>query len=96
MTLKHIQGVLIDVLKEVQTLSGHPWSDLPLSAKSLFDLPGFDSLCSVEATVLVEEKLGGKKLAHCSVFVSEDGTQALSIKKTAEHIQLQLTVQEDK
>ena len=97
MSLQHIKQVILEVLKEVQTLSGRPWADLPTTAKPLCDLNGFDSICSVEATVLVEHKLGGQKLKPYSVFISEDGARALSIDETAKHIQLQLVpVQEAK
>ena len=96
MTLQHIRQVLLDVLKDVQILSGRTWSDLPSTAKPICDLSGFDSICSVEATVMVEQKLGGKKLTPYSVFISEDGSRALTIDETAQHIQLQLTTQEAK
>lgn len=93
MSLQQIRQTILDVLKDIQTLSGRPWTELPPTAKPLCDLQGFDSICSVEATVLVEERLGGRKLKPYSVFISEDGQRALSIDEAAEHIQLQLTAQ---
>lgn len=96
MTLQYIRDVLLSVLKDVQTLSGRAWNDLPPTAIPICDLNGFDSICSVEATVLVEQKLGGKKLSPYSVFISEDGSRALTIDETAKQIQLQLTAQEAK
>lgn len=79
---EEIQLVLIDVLKEVQSLSGDEWVDLPRSATPFDILPGFDSLRSVEASVLVEEKLNCSILTDESLFISRDG-KALSLEDTA-------------
>lgn len=87
MSLEGIQTVLFEVLKEVQTLCGHEWEDLPPSAIPLNILPGFDSLCAVEATVMVEEKLGRGQLSKESFFISEDGKRPLSIQESAQLIE---------
>lgn len=88
MSLQHIRQVLLDVLKEVQTMSGREWVDLPNTAKPINDVSGFDSVLSVEASAMVEHRLGGHKLTPCSVF--HDGTKALSIDEIVQNIQLQL------
>lgn len=87
MSLEQIQQAAIAVLKEVQTLSGRAWTPLSLTSNPFTDLDGFDSLCSIEATVMLEEKLGLKDLDTISVFVSEDGKQSLTIAETAQLIQ---------
>lgn len=88
MGLQHIRQVLLDVLKEVQMLSGREWVDLPVTAKPIHDVSGFDSVLSVEASAMVEHRLGGYKLTPCSVF--HDGSKALTIDEIAQNILLQL------
>lgn len=91
MTTDEIQSILVAVLHDVQTLSGRPSVPLPPSAKPIGDLQGFDSLTGVEATVMVEEKLGCGELKVESIFVSEDGKRALTVKEIAERISKLLT-----
>ena len=87
MLLEHIQQAAIAVLREVQTLSGRAWTPLSPTSNPFKDLDGFDSLCSIEATVMLEEKLGVRDLNTVSVFVSEDGKHGLTIAETAQLIQ---------
>lgn len=87
MTIEGIQTVIIEVLKDVQTMSGHEWVDLPHTAIPLNVLKDFDSLCAVEATVLVEEKLGKGPLSKETFFVSQDGKRGLSIFESAQLIE---------
>jgi acyl carrier protein len=86
MSTEQILAVVLDVLKEVQQISGRAWEGLPPTAKPVGDLAGFDSLCSVEATVMVEEKLGCGELKTCSFFISDEG-QALTIQEITARIQ---------
>ncbi len=86
MSLEKIQTIVLDVLREVQTLSGREWAGLIPDAKPIGQLEGFDSLCAVEATVLVEERLGCGDLEIDTVFVAEDGSRALSVKEIAQRI----------
>lgn len=87
MTLENIQAAILETLKLVQESSGRTWENPPLTCKPVLDVEGFDSLCSIEASVLVEEKLGCGELEKGSLFISEDGTQALTIAETAKRIQ---------
>ena len=82
MTEDEIRGVVLGVLKEIQSVSGREWSGLELDVKPIGTLDGFDSLSAVEATVMVEEKLGCL-LTLESIFISEDGKRALTLKEIA-------------
>jgi hypothetical protein len=84
MSLDEIQTIVLEVLREVQTLSGREWAGLELSAKPLGSLDGFDSLSSVEATVMVEERLGCRDLGVDSIFISDDGERALTVEEIAQ------------
>lgn len=81
-----IQTVVLDVLKEIQILGGRAWEGLDPDATPIGALDGFDSLTGVEATVMIEQKLGGQNLELESLFVSEDGKHALTVAEVAERI----------
>jgi hypothetical protein len=90
LTLENIHTVIVKVLKEVQELSGRDWSDLSPASKPLFSLGGFDSLCSIEATAILEERLGFRLEKAPSIFFSEDGKEALTLLETSRLIQKHL------
>ena len=85
MSKEQIQAALVAVLKQVQELSGRAWNALKPTDKPIGSLAGFDSLCSIEATVMVEQKLG-VALGANSVFVSDDGKRALSIEEITQRV----------
>ncbi len=86
MTLEDIQLVLINVLREVQELCGRKWEGLATTGKPIGDLNGFDSLCSIEATAIVEQRLGGTPLGPSSLFISEEGTRALTLQEISNRV----------
>lgn len=86
MSLDEIRSIVLEVLREVQTLSGRPWTGVDPAAKPIGELDGFDSLTAIEATVMIEEKLGCPDLGVDSVFVSEDGKRPLTVEQIARHI----------
>lgn len=96
MTLEIIEGLILEVLKEVQELSGREWTGLGTGDKPIGGLNGFDSICSMEATVMVEQKLGGDSLGAGSLFISDDGIRACTIREIAERIQKITTTHQGK
>lgn len=89
MSEQSYESLVVDVLHQAQEMSGRKWSDLSIECKPIGDLEGFDSLTAVEATVMIEEKLGCN-LESESVFVSEDGRRALTIREICERLAKQL------
>ena len=85
MSQQSYESLVIDVLHQAQEMSGREWAELSIECKPIGDLDGFDSLTAVEATVMIEEKLGCS-LESDSVFVSEDGKRALTIKEICERL----------
>jgi hypothetical protein len=81
-----IQFVVREVLRDVQRLSGRRWSDIEPTDQPIGHLDGFDSLASVEATVLLEEKLGCGDLGVDSVFISDDGSRALTMSQITNQV----------
>ena len=90
MTPEEIKTVVIDVLKEVQIASGREWIDLDGGARPIGAVPGFDSLCAIEATVLIEERMGCG-IEVDTLFVSENGTRALTLNDVCGRIAEVLT-----
>ena len=78
-------SAVLDVLREVQSLSGREWNGLGDDANPIGSLDGFDSLSAVEATTMMEARLGCT-LEIESVFVSEDGKRALTLKEISERL----------
>ena len=87
---ENVQTIIIKTLKEVQNMSGQKWNNLVSTLVPIQDLDGFDSLLSVEVTVLIEEKFGCGELtdeSNPSLFISNDGKKALSIGEIADEIE---------
>lgn len=85
MTKAHIKTVLVEVLREVQEISGRACPTLGDTSRPIGDLEGFDSLAGVETTVLLEERLG-RDLGVESLFVSATGTRALKLTEIVDVI----------
>ena len=75
MDKQHIQQVLIEVLTEIQTNSGLPVIEIDEDTRPIGDLPGFDSLTGIEATVELTHRLG-HQMTDENIFVSAKGTRA--------------------
>ena len=85
MSQQQFQSVVIEVLSEIQKLSGRKLSGLTPDATPIGDFEGFDSLSAIEATVMIEEKLDCE-LGVDSVFISESGKRALTVREIAERL----------
>jgi acyl carrier protein len=85
MTLNEIEASVIAGLKQVQQISGRTWTDLTRSSEPIGELDGFDSLASIEATVVIEERLGCT-IEHDSLFISDDGTRPLTVGQICERL----------
>lgn len=77
--------VVVEVLKTVQQVSGREIGEISEKTCPIGDLDGFDSLCGVEASVELSEKLDFE-LPGTNVFVNEKGTKALTVGEIAEAI----------
>ena len=77
---------LIDAVRQVQGASGRPVGDVGLGTWPIRDLPGFDSLSGVEATVILSESLGYDIPDDHDPFISNDGRRALSIGEITDNL----------
>lgn len=77
---------IVDVITEIQTICGEPCDRMDEQTCPIGDLPGFDSLRALEATVLLEERLNASIGGQVNLFVSEDGTRSLTIRELSERM----------
>ena len=75
---------VIQTVTQVQEVSGRPSVGIGLSTRPVADVEGFDSLCSVEATVMLAADLGIDVPRDYNPFISEDGKRALAIDEIAD------------
>lgn len=80
MTLGEIEKILIDTVCEIQAISGRESVPVTATTRPMEDVPGFDSLNCVEATIDALGKLGIDADFN-NVFA--DDNEALSIKQAA-------------
>lgn len=93
MNVTQIAAALHDILTEVQEMSGRSTANLTGSDKPIGRLDGFDSLSSIEATIMIEVKLGID--AKCdSLFISEDGSKALTVEEVVLRIETIIKVKQ--
>jgi hypothetical protein len=71
-TQNDVKAAVEAVIREVQEAGGHPMPELGPGLCPVGGLDGFDSLVSVEATVLLEQRLG-VELPNDTMFI-ENGT----------------------
>ena len=75
---------VIEVVTHVQETSGRSVGEIGPDTRPLKDLQDFDSLCGVEATVLLSDTVG-RDLPD-SVFVPQEGSRVLSINEIADRV----------
>jgi len=83
MKLEDIENLLIEVASDLQKMSGREAVKLTSESSPLLDLPGFDSLNGVEATVDALSKLD-LELDVINIFA--DDNKALTIREAATRI----------
>jgi hypothetical protein len=74
---------LIEVLQEIQRNSGYECDGIVAETCPLVDLEGFDSQLWPVAIGMLEKNLGVKIPNIKNIYVSDDGTQRLTIKESA-------------
>ena len=84
MDKQQIIAKVVETVTQVQDVSGRPSAGIGVSTRPVQDVEGFDSLCGVEATVMLSESLGVALPDDYNPFISDDGERALSIGEIAE------------
>lgn len=88
-----IKVAVAAVLEEVQTLSGRAYVDLGGDDRPIDSLDGFDSVIAVEATDMLEKKLGCR-IRRETVFVSKDGTRASTINEICSEVESEVAARD--
>ncbi|MFA6312595.1 MAG: hypothetical protein WCV99_08285 [Sterolibacterium sp.] len=83
MSLETVQQMVIEVLGDIQTISGRDLIPMSGSTCAIGELPGFDSLNGIEATLEISARLG-YDLEVDNLLVDESGNRALTIREIAE------------
>lgn len=80
MNKEEIEQMLISIVRELQELSGREMAEISIETHPSEDIPGFDSLNCVEATIDAASRLG-KEVNFNNVFF--DDNKSLSIEEAA-------------
>ena len=75
---------VIQAVTQIQETSGRSVGGIAPDTRPLKDLQDFDSLCGVEATILLSEAVG-RELPD-SVFVPQVGNRLLTVKEIADRV----------
>ena len=86
MTREDIEIKLLQAICQIQELSGHPDLEISVNTCPIKDLPDFDSLRGVEATVMLGSLLNCEIKGEVNLFVSENGRSALRIHEIVDRI----------
>jgi hypothetical protein len=89
LSLQTLEKRLIECLQHVQDLSGAESVGITADTCPIKDLPGFDSLRGVEATVYLSAELNieiDTSDGSVNLFISEDGRRALRVREIGERI----------
>lgn len=80
MNKEEIEQMLISIVRELQELSGREMAEISVETRPAEDIPGFDSLNCVEATIDAASRLD-KEVNFNNVFF--DDNKSLSIEEAA-------------
>lgn len=83
MSLETVQQIVIDVLVEIQAISGRELIPISGSTSALSELPGFDSLNGIEATLEISTRLG-YAFEVDNLLIDETGHRVLTIREIAQ------------
>ena len=86
MDKREVMDKVAEAVRQVQETSGRTISEVGPNTCPLIDVEGFDSLSSVEATVILSESLGVGVNLPDSVFLPEEGDRNLSISEIANNV----------
>lgn len=86
MSREEIEQLIINVIIEIQTNSGHPPPSIDVLTCPIGGLPGFDSMTAIEATIEIESRLGCEEMSDVNPFVHEEEDRALRINEVADRI----------
>jgi acyl carrier protein len=85
MSFETVQQAIIEVLTEIQTISGREVVPMSGATCAIGDLPGFDSLNGIEATLEISTKLG-YDFPVDNLLIDDAAARALTIGEIAQRV----------
>ncbi len=79
MTRKQVEAAVIGAIAEIQEMSGRECLNIDAKTIPICDVPGFDSLNGLEATVEIAGRLKMEIPNETNIFTNEAGDRALSV-----------------
>ena len=86
MTRQQAETAVIGAIAEIQKMSGRECLDIGPKTKPIGDVPGFDSLNALEATVAVAARLRMDIPNEPNIFINEAGDARLSVREIADRL----------
>lgn len=83
MNPKDVEVKLVEVLQEIQSVSGYDGSGIMASTCPLHDLEGFDSMLWPVAIGMLASELNVNIPNNKNIFLSKDGKRQLTISESA-------------
>lgn len=86
MTRKQAEAAVIVAITGIQEMSGRECLDISGKTVPICDVPGFDSLNGLEATVEIAANLKMEIPNETNIFTNEVGDRALSVCEIADRL----------
>ena len=86
MTRERAEAALIGVIAHIQEMSGRECPEITGETVPIGDVPGFDSLNGLEATILLDEQLQIETPDDARLFTNETGRKAIPVSEIAQRI----------
>ncbi|MCH8146629.1 MAG: hypothetical protein IH987_01350 [Planctomycetes bacterium] len=86
MTRQEVEAAVITAITEIQGISGRECPKITAKTIPIGGVPGFDSLNGLEATILIDKRLGIETPDDARLFTNETGERAIPIAEIAQRI----------
>jgi len=86
MSVEELVVMLLEILREVQEMSGRPAEELAEGDTPIGGLAGFDSLNGIEVTTMLAARLKCEISGEVNLFISADGCRALTVREVAQRV----------
>lgn len=86
MSNTEIEHAIVGALMDIQTMSGRELVEIKSTTRPIGDLPGFDSLNGVEATIEIGVRLDFEVPPDVNLFVDESGNAASTVTDIVDRV----------
>lgn len=86
MTRQQAEAAVIGAIVEIQEMSGRERVKITGKTIPIGAVPGFDSLNGLEATILIDQRLGIETPNDARLFTNDTGQKAIPVSEIAQRI----------